>query len=389
MSPPPSPVDLSSRGTSPLLDNTFGALLLSTFIALPLYGLTLAQSVHYARLYSSDRPLLKILVAAILVSDTLHSASSIHICYHYLVSNAFAPASLFVNVWTVDLFPLSMGMTVLLAQGFYTRRIYLGEYPITGTNWKYRLLVYSVVLLLSVEFCFMTASSIVRYDYLVTLPRHKRFIPAQFYAGSFKSSSFEVLRHYTMAKFSVLIAFKWMNTTNFAIATVIDLVLTGAFVTIMRQKRTGFLRTDTALNLLSRYAMFATGLVRCVIVSPTPDKLNTDLTMALGTAASALAIPAFICSLVLYNSFVYIAVASPVSKVYANSVLAVLNCRQSLPHPGNSTDDTEARNVKFSASGTSRSHQIADGGGKTRAPLPRTPQLDVVIDISAARVSRT
>ena len=35
---------------------------------------------------------------------------------------------------------------------------------------------------------------------------------------------------------------KWMNTANFAIATVVDLVLTGAFVTIMRQKRTGFLR---------------------------------------------------------------------------------------------------------------------------------------------------
>ena len=33
-----------------------------------------------------------------------------------------------------------------------------------------------------------------------------------------------------------------MDTAIFAIVTVVDLVLTGSFVTIMRQNRTGFIR---------------------------------------------------------------------------------------------------------------------------------------------------
>ena len=33
---------------------------------------------------------------------------------------------------------------------------------------------------------------------------------------------------------------KWMNIVAFSIATAVDIVLTGAFVAIVRQRRTGF-----------------------------------------------------------------------------------------------------------------------------------------------------
>ncbi|KAI1792186.1 hypothetical protein LXA43DRAFT_1093997 [Ganoderma leucocontextum] len=155
-----------------------------------LYGLTLAQTIRYARLYPSDRPFLKILVAAIFIADTLHSASMIHICYHYLVTNYLAPAVLSENVWTLDLLPLSTGVTVLLTQGFYTRRIYIVSY-------RYRFVVLVIIVLLLGEFGFMTASSVV----------------------SFQNRTFDVIYGYI-----------WMDTVLFAIATVVDLVLTGAFV---------------------------------------------------------------------------------------------------------------------------------------------------------------
>ena len=48
-------------------------------------------------------------------------------------------------------------------------------------------------------------------------------------------------------------------------------------------------------------------------------------------------------------------------------VLCRLNCRQSLPRPGNVTDDTEARNNKLSNFGDRSSNQTIDGGGNTRA----------------------
>ncbi|KAI1796816.1 hypothetical protein LXA43DRAFT_1089886 [Ganoderma leucocontextum] len=273
----------SSSLGAPSLGNTFGVLLLSTFVSLMLYGLTLAQTIRYARLYPSDRPFLKILVAAIFIADTLHSASMVHICYHYLVTNYLAPAVLSENVWSVHsllntfvprysptvhrkLLPLSTGVTVLLTQGFYMRRIYIVSY-------RYRFVVLVIVVLLLGEFGFMTASSVV----------------------SFQNRTFDAIYGYI-----------WMDTVLFAIATVVDLVLTSAFVVILNRSRTGFLGTDSALDILARYALYATGLI------------------------SALTVPAFICSLALSRTFVYFAIAISAVKVYSNSVLAVLNCRKSL-----------------------------------------------------------
>ncbi|KAM5544761.1 hypothetical protein V8D89_001659 [Ganoderma adspersum] len=313
MSSPPSRVSLSSRGTSPFLENTFGALLLSTFIALSLYGLTLAQAFRYARLYPSDRPLLKILAGLL----TKHS-------YHYLVTEYFFPTRLFINIWTIDLYPLSMDIDFVL---------------VAGANWRYRMLVFFVmgeqVLLMFVEFSLITARSIIRI-----------LIQTGWGTNSFEAGTFEMLSHYSA----------WMNTLNLAIATVVDLVLTGAFVTIMRQKRTGFSRTDTVLNRLARYAVFAIA----------GDKAGLVSALAIAAFTCRLKIPG-VQSVVLSHSFVYIAIASLASKVYANSVFAVLNCRKSLPPPGNGTDDTEGENVKLSALRERWSPRSADGGGGTRA----------------------
>ena len=72
-------------------------------------------------------------------------------------------------------------------------------------------------------------------------------------ADSFKATTFEMLSHYAAVRPSYTLCFckpgssrrmvfKWMNALNLAFATVVDLILTGAFVTIMRQQRTGFSR---------------------------------------------------------------------------------------------------------------------------------------------------
>ena len=44
-----------------------------------------------------------------------------------------------------------------------------------------------------------------------------------------------------------------MDTAIFAIVTVVDLVLTGSFVTIMRQNRTGFMRCVFIPNFPFRF----------------------------------------------------------------------------------------------------------------------------------------
>ncbi|PIL32310.1 hypothetical protein GSI_05556 [Ganoderma sinense ZZ0214-1] len=310
----------------PSLGNTFGVLLISIFISLIMFGLTLAQTIRYARLYSSDRPFLKILVAAILyvlpmivvgvhidsgcpplnwfsAADMLHSASMMHICYYYLVTNYFNPKALSMNVWSLDLLPLS---TVLHSKDIY--------------RYKYRRIVVFIIFLLFVELGFMISSSVV----------------------SFRTRTFDGMHRYI-----------WMDTVLFGAATLVDLVLTGAFVTIMNRSRTGILGADSALDILSRYALYATGLI------------------------SALTVPAFISSLVLSRTFVYFAIAIPAVKVYSNSVLAVLNCRKSLPHPGDMTEATsKSRHVELTIihPGRTADESGYDGRG---IQLPH-----IVIDIS-------
>ncbi|TBU51389.1 hypothetical protein BD310DRAFT_769544, partial [Dichomitus squalens] len=46
----------------PALDNTYGAVLIGTFVALVLYGLQLHQSYRYFRMYHGDSAILKTLV---------------------------------------------------------------------------------------------------------------------------------------------------------------------------------------------------------------------------------------------------------------------------------------------------------------------------------------
>ncbi|KAI1784881.1 hypothetical protein LXA43DRAFT_1066377 [Ganoderma leucocontextum] len=98
---------------------------------------------------------------------------------------------------------------------------------------------------------------------------------------------------------------------------------------------------------------------------------------------SALTVPAFIRSLALSHTFVYFAIAIPAVKVYSNSVLAVLNCRKSLPHPGDATANSELGQVELSvlplgrrADGSDSARRIGVGQG--------TEPSHIVIDICAA-----
>ncbi|EIW57852.1 uncharacterized protein TRAVEDRAFT_48879 [Trametes versicolor FP-101664 SS1] len=92
----------------PALDNTFGAVLLGTFIGLIIYGLTLHQSYRYVRLYPNDSRALKRLVALVVFLETVTSVLSMHVCYYYLTTHYFDPEALLAGVWSLNvrsLFP--------------------------------------------------------------------------------------------------------------------------------------------------------------------------------------------------------------------------------------------------------------------------------------------
>ncbi|TBU46932.1 hypothetical protein BD309DRAFT_856995 [Dichomitus squalens] len=88
---------------TPSLGNTFGAIMISTFVSLMLYGLTAHQTFRYFRTYRTDIPLFKTLVSEFRKStaDTFHSITLMHMCYYYFVINYFNPLALLVSVWYV------------------------------------------------------------------------------------------------------------------------------------------------------------------------------------------------------------------------------------------------------------------------------------------------
>ncbi|KAI0750015.1 hypothetical protein C8Q80DRAFT_1101397 [Daedaleopsis nitida] len=86
---------LQSLEALPSLDQTFGAVLLGSFIGLMLYGLTIHQSFRYFRLYPTDAPYLKATVRVAARPRHRDVADS----YHYLVTNYFNPLGLLDGVW--------------------------------------------------------------------------------------------------------------------------------------------------------------------------------------------------------------------------------------------------------------------------------------------------
>ncbi|TFK91563.1 hypothetical protein K466DRAFT_595988 [Polyporus arcularius HHB13444] len=224
------------------------------------------------------------------IADTFHTVTLVHICYHYLVQNYFNPLALLAGVWSIKVFhimvlpmtlvadivaglpcdrkimPLTTGIVTLLCQTFYTRRIFL-------VNKRYRWIVFVIVILMLVEL-----ASIISATYFgLSVTFFEEFSP-----------------------------YLWLDTGSFSIATVADLVLMIVFVVIVRSSKTAFRDTRRGLDTLARYTVVAT-------------LLNTALTLA-----------AAISSITSKQSFIYMAMAIPTTKIYANGVLAFLNLRPSL-----------------------------------------------------------
>ncbi|RPD54335.1 hypothetical protein L227DRAFT_352495 [Lentinus tigrinus ALCF2SS1-6] len=249
----------------PSLTNTYGATLISTFLALALYGSTVYQTHRYYRLFPADITFHRLLVR-LFITDTFHSASVIHICYHYLVQNYLNPFALPIAVWSIKFMPLSMGFVVLLCQSFYTRRIFL-------VNRRFGWIVVIIVIMMLGELAFFIATTV----------------------RAFKLTVFDDFSPYL-----------WLDSACFGAATFVDLILMIVFLVVLQSSKTAFRSTKKGLDRLAIYAVIAT-------------LLNTVLTL-----------PAMIFTIISKETFIYLALSIPTAKIYTNGVLAFLNVRHDL-----------------------------------------------------------
>ncbi|EIW52174.1 uncharacterized protein TRAVEDRAFT_32023 [Trametes versicolor FP-101664 SS1] len=251
----------------PALDNTYGALTLGTVFGLMLYGLTVHQTYRYSRLYPKDGPWLKRLVCGILAFETLHTTLGIAAVYYHLVTNYFNPATLLLGHWSTRLLTPTTGLTIILCQSFYAFRVY-----VIGSHYIYRVLVGLAAVFMFTSFGFMVAATV--EGFILSLSDFKRV--------------------------------SWLVSAMFGFAVLVDVCLTGTLVTVLLRSRTGFKRTDSLIEVLIVYA------------------INT------GLLTSIFGLLCFIFAIILPGNLIYIGFSIVGVKLYANSVLAVLNSRRSL-----------------------------------------------------------
>ncbi|KAI0739957.1 hypothetical protein C8Q80DRAFT_1201419 [Daedaleopsis nitida] len=74
---PPSSSSMPTQ--APSIDRTFGAILIGTFVAAGLYGVTLHQASRYFRVYGDDSLVCKAVAFTTVLLETAHTALSFHI----------------------------------------------------------------------------------------------------------------------------------------------------------------------------------------------------------------------------------------------------------------------------------------------------------------------
>ncbi|KAI0706407.1 hypothetical protein C8Q76DRAFT_800846 [Earliella scabrosa] len=259
-------------GPPATLDNTFGAMLVGTFIGLVLYGIVIHQTYRYFRLYTDDNVWLKALVAIVFALETFHIVSSTHICYFYLVSNYYNPMRLLTGVWSINSLTATSGIVIFATQMWVS----LTFTPISYVG--------------SFEYMNAPASLLVVYTYwgadaFFSIATAKAFIKPVF--ADFEDSA-------------------WLISAGAGMAQGADMLLTTVLMVVLRNGHTGVKRVDSVLDTLMLYAM------------------NTGMLTSIVNSLS------LVFSLLLPKTLVFGATGVIATKLYANSLLAALNARKSL-----------------------------------------------------------
>ncbi|KAI0091217.1 hypothetical protein BDY19DRAFT_991788 [Irpex rosettiformis] len=259
----------AAKAAQAALELAVGPLLVTLCLAFMLYGVFMAQLYFYYTHYENDGVRLWSFVGVIGILETVHSALCIHVLYDYFVTHYGNPTEgIFKIVWSAPITVILEILIVTLTTSFYIRRIwYLSE--------KNILAIVAPILLL----CARDAMSLVTLTLL------------------YKYGIWSVFRSHADANRIV--------EATFSLGLVADVAITGTLMYYLGFNRSGFAVTNKKLHTLVHYTASTgalTVIISAVIVGSV--KLETSL---------------------LFGGLIEI-----ISKLYANSMLAMLNARNKI-----------------------------------------------------------
>ncbi|OBZ76340.1 hypothetical protein A0H81_03474 [Grifola frondosa] len=242
-----------------------------------LYGITTLQTFNYIQTYKEDPPLLKAMVSAVWVAETLQTIFSIQYMYMYVIRH-FGDVVFMSRIYWSGGVALFFGIVVeLIAQSFYIRRIWiLSGRSVTTTA--------PLAFLVVCRFGFGTATSALGY-----------IVPT----------------------WAILVVDKTAVMTvsvGQGCSAIVDIIMASILIYYLRQGRGCCNRSDNMLTLLIIYVV------------------NT------GALTSVFSILVAIMFGAQHRTLLFLSLSHIEYKLYANSFLGSLNVRQYIRrHGGNWT----------------------------------------------------
>ncbi|KAH8995520.1 hypothetical protein EDB86DRAFT_3077553 [Lactarius hatsudake] len=106
--------------------NTYGCAFIGLIISVMLFGITTLQTwIYYWQYGNRDQKALKLFIAVIFLLDALHTSLCIYSVYWYLVLNFGNVEVLDTGVWTMGIQVLINTLISYMVQLYYARRVYI------------------------------------------------------------------------------------------------------------------------------------------------------------------------------------------------------------------------------------------------------------------------
>ncbi|KAK0478601.1 hypothetical protein EDD18DRAFT_542082 [Armillaria luteobubalina] len=250
------------------ISSTMGAIYIGATVATAFWGITAMQSMTYFSRFPNDWWFYRFAVGLLWIVDTLYLIFCAHALYYYLIKNFANPQALTTIVWSFKTDIMFLGLLILLVDIVYAVRIWmLGRFFHKTVPW-----------LIAVVIAGTTAVVINEIHAIFTIKTYQDSVKV--------SKSIEAL----------------LGTT-----AGVDILICGAMSYYLLKSRSisNFSRSSKPLLVLSRF----------VVVS--------------GLATTICALTILITFVGIPGSLVATGIATPLPRVYLNSLLAMLNMRNS------------------------------------------------------------
>ncbi|KAJ7053876.1 hypothetical protein C8F01DRAFT_1260104 [Mycena amicta] len=246
---------------------TQGAFLIGGLFASMFGGMVNLQSMLYYRSYEKDPRAIKTLILVVWLLDNIHTGFIWGAIWFALVENNGHPDRIDRIPWFLPLTVITTATVTVLTHGFFAHRIF----RLSKKNWFMVIPVLALTVLRLVSAAITTA---------------KMFI----------YPSFSLFR----------VKARWQFTLGVAVSAILDVLITGLLVYLFRTNRKGTERMNHILDRLILYGVEA-GSLTC---------LATFACMVFWLAEQ--------------HNLVFLGIYAVIGKLYANSLLAALNTRNSI-----------------------------------------------------------